>query len=196
MSHEAELFRREAMCKPGALVYCAKMDQASLEKLYCCQFLCPVKKIMASRTFVDVYTNGLLTNVPQGFCCCFWLDKSNFLLWDDKRIGSMGKAGVCKPFPWLCPHACGCCGEALYLYKPFGCCLQGCPTCAGHCSLFVWLCCCGLCVTDVIVGLQEGEGENLEAHIDKARRGDAMPMAPAMPPMVQAMGAVASSNQV
>eukprot|EP01060_Flectonema_neradi_P019289 TRINITY_DN2634_c0_g1_i6.p1 TRINITY_DN2634_c0_g1~~TRINITY_DN2634_c0_g1_i6.p1 ORF type:complete len:194 (+),score=33.37 TRINITY_DN2634_c0_g1_i6:64-645(+) len=191
MSHDAELFRRETMCKPGSLVYCAKMDQEKLEKLYCCQFLCPVKKVMASRTFVDVYTNGLLTNVPAGCACCFWLDKTNFLLWDDKRIGSLGKAGCCKPFPWLCPHCCGCCGEALYMNKAFGCCLQGCPTFAGHCSMVIYCIVCGLCATDVILGLKEGEGVELEQNIEKARRGDAVPLAPAMPPMVQAMGAVA-----
>ena len=194
MSHESEVFRREPMCKPGQLVYCAKMDQDSLEKIYCCMFLCPVQKVLANRTFVDVYTNGLLTNVPGGCCLCFWLDRTNFLLWDDKRIGTLGKAGFCKPFPWCCPHACGCCGDALYFNKPFGCCLNGLPTFTGHCACVAFLCCCSCCITDIILGLKDGEANKLTEQIDKARRGEGVPLAPAVPPMVQAMGAIASET--
>eukprot|EP01060_Flectonema_neradi_P040848 TRINITY_DN9455_c0_g1_i1.p1 TRINITY_DN9455_c0_g1~~TRINITY_DN9455_c0_g1_i1.p1 ORF type:complete len:196 (+),score=36.59 TRINITY_DN9455_c0_g1_i1:61-648(+) len=187
-THESEMFRREGMCKPGGLVYSAKMDQDALEKMYCCMFLCPIKKTLASRTYVDVYTNGLQTNIPVGCCCCCWLDCAKFLMWDDKRMGKMGKAGCCSPFPWLCPHACGCCGEAVYIHKSFALCLGALPTLMGHC----YACCgcfpIGCCVTDVICGLRDGEAEKIAEHVEKARRGEAVPIAPHVPPMVQAMG--------
>eukprot|EP01060_Flectonema_neradi_P035390 TRINITY_DN64_c0_g4_i1.p1 TRINITY_DN64_c0_g4~~TRINITY_DN64_c0_g4_i1.p1 ORF type:complete len:231 (+),score=41.58 TRINITY_DN64_c0_g4_i1:85-693(+) len=193
LSHESEINRRATLCKPGALVYSAKMDQDALEKLYCCMFLCPVKQELASRSFIDVHTNGLHSNIPLGCCFCCWLDNGRFVLWDDKRMGdNFGRAGCCKPFPWCCPHACGCCGEGMYMNKTFGCCLKGLPTFMGHCSMVLFIYFCGLCMTDVFLGLSDGEATRLAEQIERARRGEGVPLSSQPPdaivPPVAVMG--------
>ena len=61
--------------------------------------MCPSASTMASRSFVDVYTNGVMTNAPMGSCCCCWCDRLSFVIGDDKRISSMGVAGQPGPTP-------------------------------------------------------------------------------------------------
>ena len=72
-THMQEVFeddRRAPTCQPGHYVTSARVDQSKLECLYCCQCMLVAKKDMAARSYMDIYTNGTLTNIPFGSCCC------------------------------------------------------------------------------------------------------------------------------
>ena len=186
---DPEAARRTPMTAPGHLVYSAKMDQEKLECFYgwCCMMCC-AKQTMGRRTVVDIYTNGMQTNVPIGVCCCCWTDNTRYMYWDDYKVKvglSIGAAGCCRPYPFCCPHACGCCGDVLYFFR---CCPCGmaasCPLGLGHTSLCGgWYCCFALCVTDLICGLKPAEAPIVEEVIKSAFSGIATPCirAPYMP---------------
>lgn len=173
-----ELMRRHPMTRPGHLLYTAKVEQEKLECFYkwcCC--MCVSGAEMATRSYVDIYTNGVQTNAPCGTLCCIWCDNSSMVYWDDTRFTSWGAAGCCKPCScWFCPHCFNICGEVFYLYK--GCVCGCCPSAApvGHCNFCgMWGCCCGCCLTSLLCGLKEGEGAVIEQVMNVARGGQANP---------------------
>ena len=118
--YQSEMTRRHAMVTPGHLVHSVQMDQEKLECFHrwgCCMCIGDAAKTLASRTIIDVYTNGMMTNAPMGVpnTCCIWCDRPSFMMWDDKRIGAMGVAGCCTPIlaNCPCPHGCGICGDVF-----------------------------------------------------------------------------------
>ena len=153
---------RHGACFRTRVMYSASMDRDRLKRLYCMFGVCNEKTrdYAASRSFVDVYGNGVMVNAPTA-CCCFYVhDKATFHYFDDSRIQHIAAAGCCSPFPWLCPHWFNCCGEAIAISR-----CGGCPLGMGH-----W--CCSLpclCPTDVIAGLESGEGKRLATHISIAK---------------------------
>lgn len=179
VNHYGEIFndaRRAVICQPGHLVYSAKVDQGKLECYLCCAYcmLC-AKTQAAQRSYLDVYTNGILTNTPYGGCCAFQ-DRGFFFHYDDIRVGKSGQAGCCKPFPYMCPHGCGCCGDVFYTYR---CCVFGfCPFPLGwgHSWLFCPFGFFSCFLTDLFCGLKEGEAATLSEIIERTRAGQALPL--------------------
>jgi len=165
-------FPRHPMTMPGRLLYSALQDQSKTEGVYCWwSCMACVKGQMARRTYLDIYSNGVHTNVPRGFLCCCWYDDPHFLHWDDARLtgSTFGKAGCCKPCPWCFAGGCGCCGEVVYMHQCFSCCTKACPTCAGNHE-----CCipCGMCALSkcqVFCGLQPGEAEKVAEQMKAAK---------------------------
>jgi len=183
---------RTKACLPGYLVHSAQMNE---DKLICymraCCFCCSAEDV-ARRTFVDVYSNGVLVNVPKACCCCIWSDDAKFIYFDQFRLGEPIDVGCCSPCPYPCPHACGCCGETLGFKK---CC--GCPTGVGHWSctggllLAPFLCVFALCICplDVIAGFEDGQAAILVDQIKRARArfeaaGNQNPPMAVAPPMM------------
>lgn len=150
---------RAPTCQPGRLVYCSKIDHEKLACFYKCCCFCSTEQVV-KRTFVDVYTNGVLMNTPAGCCCCCWADRATMWYYDNPRVfGQPIVGGCCDPFPYFCPHCFGCCGDTLIFKR--GC---GCPNYLGHCQGVVCGCCCPI---DIIFGLREGEALMLKRCIDE-----------------------------
>jgi len=173
-ARQSELQRRVPMTNAGQLVYQARIDQQKLECLYC-MLQCAIcnKEAVARRSFIDVYTNGVMTNTPTVTGCCMQMDRTNFMFFDDPRMGSSGKAGCCTPAPHPCPHCCECCGEVFYFNRCFGCCLPDCmPIGMGNSSMCLFLGCCSCGITDLFCGLAPGEAEKLNSVIVNARAGN------------------------
>jgi len=150
---------RNRMVQPGTLLYSAKMDRSSLKCYYCLQCYWCSEGLLA-RTVLDVYTQGILVNVPSGKMCCCSRDNGQFVFYDDPMFGRLPtKAGCCEPFPFWCPHGCGCCGEALAL-KSSGCTS---PRWVGHwwcaIALCIPFCTVGCCAADIFAGLADGEAD-------------------------------------
>jgi hypothetical protein len=151
---------RTKACLPGYLVHSAQMNEESLicYMRACC--FCISAEDVARRTFVDVYSNGILVNVPKACCCCIWSDDAKFVFYDRFKVGDATTVGCCSPCPHCCPHACGCCGETLGFKKCIGC-----PSGIGHWASSFGCC----CVIDVIAGLEQGQAPILADQIQKAR---------------------------
>ena len=162
-SYTPDLERHPAV-QPGQLLYSAKIDRGSLKCFYrCCQLNC-CPSTQAARTFMDVYEEGVLVNIPCALCgCCCARDFGAMLFWADPMFTSEAqKGGCCSPCPYPCPHACNCCGETLILKS--GCC--GLPTRTLH-----WSCCfLVFCPIDVFAGLQTGEASRLAHEINEAKK--------------------------
>lgn len=176
--------RRVATLQPGHLVYSVKLDQKKVECHYCCNkpycygCLWCGKETAAARTFMDIYTNGIVNNAPEGSCFMCWQNSGRFVSFDDTRFSNVGKAGCCTPFPWCCPHWCNCCGEVIYLKRGCACCMDQCPTGFGHeqicCPIGLGLFSC--CIVELFYGLPEGEAGKVDEIILRARQGQALPL--------------------
>ena len=173
---------RHPAVQPGQLLYSAKLDRGSLKCYYrCCQCNC-CPSTQAARTFMDVYEEGVLVNIPTALCGCICArDHGTMLFWADPMFTSDAtKGGCCTPFPYCCPHACNCCGETVILKS--GCC--GCPSYGLH-----WPCvACCFCPVDVFAGLKAGEAEAVAHHINEAKKKSFTggPPIPSGAPMVAA----------
>ena len=184
---------RDKACLPGYLVHSAQMNEENLicYMRACC--FCVSAEEVARRTFVDVYSNGVLLNVPKACCCCIWSDDAKFVYYDHFRLGEATDVGVCNPCPYCCPHACGCCGETLGFKKSCGC-----PTGAGHWACVMCLC---VCPVDVLAGLETGQGAILADQIKRARArfeaaGNQNPPMAMAPPQMMMQQAPPMNNNV
>ena len=159
---------RNRNVEPGVLLYSAKMNRDSLKCYYCLNLYWCSGNLL-SRTILDVYSQGVLMNVPAGKFCCCSEDDGRFIFYDDEPFSNPPvKAGCCDPFPFFCPHFCGCCGEVVAL-RSGGCTA---PRGVGHwyCSCMIYLVFCkfGCCSSDMFAGLADGEADRVVAVLQKA----------------------------
>jgi hypothetical protein len=145
--------------QPGYLVYTAKMDESGLACFWRsrCAF-CGAEEL-SKRTFIDVYSNGVLISTPQACMCCV-CDNARFTYFDKWSLGEATKVGCCQPCPWWCPHCFDLCGETMGFKKSCGC-----PSNILH---YAYSCCC-CCTVDVLVGLDRGQGDVLSGQINAAK---------------------------
>lgn len=144
--------RRNQFCQPGQLIYSAKMDPSGIACFHrCVRGQCCCLENIVSRTFVDVYSNGVLLSTPFRMCYCD-CDHATMAYYDRRMFtDAVVEAGCCRPCPYFCPHVCGLFGDALAF--PGGCC--GYPDSnAGHC--FVSMGC--FFPVFLMYGLAPGEG--------------------------------------
>lgn len=156
---------RAPALQPGYLVYSAKLDQEKLKCYWCSRCECCASDELSRRTVLDVYSNGLMTNVPVPCCCFCSFDNARFMYFDKFPLGTPMKVGCCTPCPFWCPHCFECCGETIGFYKSCGC-----PTFAFHWAYLCagyGLCCC--CALDVFVGLAPGQADIVTAQIAAAK---------------------------
>ena len=153
---------RDPRVQPGHLVYSAQLDRNKLKCYYrCCELNC-CPEVQATRTFLDVYQHGVMVNIPSSKCgCCCTKDEASMLFWSDQVFTRPAvKGGCCTPCPYLCPHACNCCGETLVMESSCGC-----PRMKFHWAAVM----CGCCPIDVFTGLPPGEADNITAAINMAK---------------------------
>ena len=153
---------------PGVLLYSAKMNRDSL-KFYYFMRLYWCSGPLLERTMLDVYSQGILMNVPEGRFCCCSEDAGRFIFYDDEPFSNPPiKAGCCDPSPFLCPHCFGFCGEVVAL-RSGGC---AAPREVGHwyCSFMINLILYkfGYRSSDMFAGLADGEADRVVAVIHRA----------------------------
>ena len=108
--------------------------------------------------------SGVHSNSPSACWCCCDNDLATMVYFDHNVFESpMGKAGVCDPVCYLCPHCCGCCGEVAYFRTPWPC--VNMPPVFGQRVLPHAICC--ISVFTLFAGLEEGETVALNAVIGK-----------------------------
>ena len=151
---------RDPAVRPGYLVYSAKINESALACFLRCRCGCGAAGTISKRTFIDVYSNGVLVNMPSSALCCCWSDNARFVYFDKWGLGTPQEVGVCNPAPYCCPHCCNLCGDTIGFKRAVGC-----PLNIGHWA-YVCGCCCPL---DVFVGLEKGEGLILAGKINEAK---------------------------
>ena len=104
-----------------------------------------------------------MTNTP-GYCCSV-SDNAKLHIFDNRSFNyDPVVGGYCSPFPYICTHFCGLCGEVLVLRGG----IAGSPPPGGHCPFAV----CGMfCPISCICGLEHDEGDSVATVInDKLKR--------------------------
>jgi len=153
---------------PGRLVYSARMDRDKLACFYRTCLYCATEAV-TKRSILDVYSNGIMMNLPIGCCCCCWQDRGSFFWFDNNVVFGEPEVAECFanprfilaglfgcPFYW-CPHCCGICGESILFTRSCGC-----PNGIGHVNGLGPCCCCPI---DVVYGLAQGEAQQLKGII-------------------------------
>jgi hypothetical protein len=154
---------RNNKCWPQQPIAAARFDREKIKCFYRCMCFCFNLEDLASRTYLDVYSNGILVNVPTACCCCCVKDSARFIFYDGKLFGrEPSAAGCCNPFPYPCPNCFNVCGNVL-AFRPGSC--VGCPDGGMHGGAAICLACIPVCPYDALCGLVEGEATRLSAII-------------------------------
>lgn len=170
---------RHVSCHPGRLLYSAKLDRDVLSCYYRALLFCYPEELV-NRTYLDVYSNGVLANVPKGCCCCLSTDDGRFVHYDHSMFTSPPVAGgCCNPAPHPCMHCFNLCGETLVFRSGMFGMPIGCPVGLFHGWEMCWI----FCPVDVLCGLKAGEGDKLQSvlkvALDNFKSGKREVVAPA-----------------